>query len=78
MRVYHRWAENGRRGVEPLFRMLNRRDSTLWRSLVSHEKAADGITSASSKVAQSPWSGLCSPFRMTHSPHFGSADSPLG
>ena len=32
------------RGVEPLFRMLNRRDSTLWRSLVSHEASADEIS----------------------------------
>ena len=34
----------GVRGVEPLFRMLNRRDSTLWRSLVSHEASADEIS----------------------------------
>ena len=33
------------RGVEAaLFRMLNRRDSTQWRSLVSHEAPADEIS----------------------------------
>ena len=31
-------------GLEPMFRMLNRRDSTLWRSLVSHEIISEEIS----------------------------------
>ena len=41
-------------GLEPTVRMLNQRDSTLWRSLVSHEKAADEISATGGPLRLSP------------------------
>ena len=47
-----------------MFRMLNRRDSTLWRSLVSHEKAADEISATGGPRRLSPHGG-CHRFEPT-------------
>lgn len=40
--------------LEPMFRMLNRRDCPLDRSLVSHEKAADEISATGGPRRLSP------------------------
>ena len=73
-------------GLEPMFRMLNRRDCPLDRSLVSHEKAADDISATGIRtyVPFVQWSpealgaGFILPFTLTNSSRFRFADSPLG